>query len=281
MSVAGSAGRPGTVRILTWNIWWRFGDAPDERAAAIAETLADAAADIACLQEVYSDSADHDGERLADRLGFEMLSTPRVAGRDKQMHNVILSRWPVAESGCEALPGADGAPGVRRALWARIAAPSGPIVVIGTHLAYRFDESALRERQLTHILHLADRLRDIPAEESAPIILAGDLNAVPDSDEIRLLTGRRAGPIPNLVFTDCWPQVGADPGHTWVRRNPHLATATWPERRLDYIMTSWPRSKSIGRTVAAHLVGEGRPGSVWPSDHLGVAVDLTTGALPV
>lgn len=271
---------PGVMRLLTWNIWWRFGEQAPQRFDAIADALAQADADVVCLQEVYSDSGVHDGERLAERLGYSIVSTERATSRDQQMHNVVLSRWPISDWASEPLSANDGSPGVRRALWARLGAPIGPITVIATHLAFRFDESELRERQLTQILHLADRLRESPADESTPVILAGDLNAVPDSDEIRMLTGRRAAPVRNLVFTDCWPLVRDDPGHTWVSRNPHLAMATWPERRLDYVMTSWPRAKPIGTAVAAHLLGEAGANELWPSDHLGVAVDLTTGSIP-
>lgn len=102
----------------------------------------------------------------------------------------------------------------------------------------------------------------------------GDLNAVPDSDEIRLLTGRSAVPVPGLVFNDCWPQVRDDPGHTWVRRNPHLVDSVWPERRLDYVLVSWPRPAPLGNPVGAVLIGDGPVDGLWPSDHLGVAVDL-------
>lgn len=274
-------GQQPTMRVATWNIWWRFGADPAGRFEGIARELAESAADVICLQEVYIDRSGNDAQRLGERLGYEAIITDTLGEREQSMGNAVLSRWPVTEHGEVRLPGSDGRPGVRRALWVRVAAPTGTVTVICTHLAYRFDESALRSTQLEAVMALADELRSTPPEESPPVILAGDLNAVPDSDEIKMLTGRRPVPAPGLVFVDCWPQVSDDRGHTWVRRNPHLHDAVWPERRLDYVLTSWPRDKAIGRTVTARLLGDGPVDGVWPSDHLGVVVDLTTVAIRV
>ncbi|MCU1360933.1 MAG: hypothetical protein JWN99_2222, partial [Ilumatobacteraceae bacterium] len=44
------------------------------------------------------------------------------------------------------------------------------------------------------------------------MVVGGDFNAPPDSDEIRMLTGRRAVPIPDLVLSDCWEHVGEGDG---------------------------------------------------------------------
>jgi endonuclease/exonuclease/phosphatase family metal-dependent hydrolase len=148
--------------------------------------------------------------------------------------------------------------------------------VISTHLAYRFDESLVRQQQARALASLAADLRADPLR-SPPVLLCGDLNAVPDSDELRLLTGRSRAPVDGLVFNDCWPQVRDDPGHTWVRRNPHLSESLWPQRRLDYVLVSWPRPAPLGNPAQAFLVGDGPVDGVWPSDHLGVAVDLRAG----
>ena len=41
-----------------------------------------------------------------------------------------------------------------------------------------------------------------------PMLVGADLNAVPDSDEVRLLTGRRPG-VDGVVLSDVWEHVGA------------------------------------------------------------------------
>ena len=265
----------GTWRIATWNLWGHFGDDPEGRLPRIEAALRYLDADVVALQEVYADQAGgDDAVRLGDRLGrhtVRSLPDPEPAGA---IGNALLSRWPVIEQGADLLPNLDGRAGRRQALWAVLATPFGRLPVIATHLAFRFDESAVRQQQVRALLALAARLRSADPGRDPPVILCGDLNAVPDSDEIRLLTGRSEAPVPGLVFNDCWPQVSQEPGHTWVRRNPHLQHSVWPERRLDYVMVSWPRPAPLGNPVQAFLVGDGPIDGLWPSDHLGVAVDL-------
>ena len=108
-------------------------------------------------------------------------------------------------------------------------------------------------------------------------MLTGDLNAQPDADEVRLLTGASAPAVPGLVFTDAWAAGGdGSPGHTWDRRNPHLADATWPQRRLDYVLVSWPRPKPLGSVARCWLAGVEPVEGVVASDHHAVVADLRT-----
>jgi endonuclease/exonuclease/phosphatase family metal-dependent hydrolase len=266
--------RPGTWRVATWNLWWHFGPDPARRLRGIEATLRHSDADVVCLQEVYSDrSGVDDAHSLGARLGYHVVRTTPDPEAEQTLGNAVLSRWTVTDQGETRLPAAGGSAGHRRALWARLAAPFGPLPVVSTHLAYRFDESEVRQLQAAAVAELAATLRGEPSARP-PVLLCGDLNAVPDSDELRMLTGRARVPVPGLVFTDCWPQVRADPGHTWVRRNPHLADSVWPERRLDYVLVSWPRPAPLGNPTDAFLIGDGPLEGVWPSDHLGVAVDL-------
>ena len=111
------------------------------------------------------------------------------------------------------------------------------------------------------------------------MIIGADLNAVPDTTEVRLLTGRDAG-VAGIVFSDAWEQTGAGAGPTWRRENPHAADSAWPNRRIDYVLVSWPRPKPVGNPISAEIVGadpvdvDGR--AVWPSDHAAIVVDITT-----
>ena len=112
-----------------------------------------------------------------------------------------------------------------------------------------------------------------------PLIIGADLNAVPDSDEIQLLTGRSPG-VADIVFSDVWEQVGTGPGHTWRAENPYSTDSAWPNRRLDSLLVSWPRPKPVGNptrvwnvaTAPVEVDGE----SVWPSDHAAVVADFVT-----
>jgi endonuclease/exonuclease/phosphatase family metal-dependent hydrolase len=261
---------------MTWNLWWRFGPW-EERAAAVERVVADEAPDVVCLQEVWSDGDTSSAGRLAEALGLHhVLSDDPFAdlrsGRPG-FHNAILSREPIEVVASRPLPRADGSDGHRRALVARTTHGDRSWTVVSTHLDHRFDESAVRQLQCEALLALVAEVRDDP-DTSAPVVIGGDFNAVPDSDEIRLLTGRRAGPVRNLVLSDCWEFAGDGPGCTWRDDNPYQSVTAWPNRRLDYVFVSWPRPKPLGNPVRAWLAGVEPVDGVVASDHAAVVVDL-------
>lgn len=282
-----------TLRVMTWNLWWRFGD-HERREAAIIDVLRREAPDIVCLQEVWAsrddgrpdDSHGHDGgreetqaDRLAGALGMHACMTEHVWSDGLAFGNAVLSRWPVGTVVDEPLPRPDGRNGHRRLLLVRVDSPWGPWPVITTHLDHRFDASATRRRQLDRVMELAVEHRGEP-EHDLPLVLGGDLNAVPDSDEVRMATGRSAGAPSGIVFSDVWEQVGDGDGATWRRDNPHVAESAWPDRRIDQLMVSWPRPKPVGNPARAWLAGH-RPIEldgelVWPSDHAAVVAELRT-----
>jgi endonuclease/exonuclease/phosphatase family metal-dependent hydrolase len=262
------------LRVMSWNVWWRFGPWA-ERQPAIIDTIIAEAPDVLCLQEVWSDGETSLAGIVAERLGYHVAlsDNSRTRRGDIGFHNAVVSRWPITAIDSRPLPDSTGADGHRRALLVDLQTPWGAWPVVSTHLAYRFDESALRTAQVQTLQRLvADRRGD--PDHDLPTILCGDLNAVPDSDEIRLLTGRRPGP-PNLVFSDCWEQAGDGPGHTWRVDNPYQADTAWPNRRLDYVLVSWPRPKPVGNPRRAWLAGVAPIGGVTPSDHAAVVAELT------
>lgn len=116
--------------------------------------------------------------------------------------------------------------------------------------------SSTRQLQAARLLELASTWRGDPTSD-LPVVLGGDLNAVPDSEEVRLLTGRRPG-VAGIVFSDAWEQCGDGDGATWLRDNPHCADSAWPDRRIDYVMVSWPRPKPTGNPIRARRVADGR-----------------------
>lgn len=269
---------------MTWNLWWRFGE-HERRAPAIVEVLRREAPDIVCVQEVWAsrdehtDAVDDQAARLSEELGWSAISTEHVWHRGLAFGNAVLSRWPLELVADERLPGSDGRPTHRRALVVAVGTPWGRWPIIATHLEHRFDGSATRQAQLRRVLELVVEHRGGP-DRDLPVVLGGDLNAVPDSDELRMVTGRAAGAPPGVVLSDAWEQVGEGPGITWRRDNPHVGDSAWPDRRIDYVMVSWPRPKPTGNPVRAWLAGDrpelvdGEP--VWPSDHAAVVAELRT-----
>lgn len=265
---------------MTWNLWWQFGPWK-ERQPAVSAELQRIQPDVALLQEVWADEDGPDQAAiLASDLNMELVRTTAADGSPQKFGNAILSRWPIQSSSMTRLPTEDGAPSHRTALVAVVDTPAGPQPFVVTHLAWQYGAGPLRIRQLEAVVELADEHRN-QDPDAPPLVLGGDFNAVPDSDEIRRLTGLGPPFRPGQVFTDCWAAVGDGDGHTWTRDNPHAADALWPRRRLDYVFVVWPRPKPLGNPVSAQLAGtepivyDGGPdGGIVPSDHYAVVVDL-------
>lgn len=279
------------MRVLTWNLWYEFGPW-ESRQLAIRRVIEREDPDVICLQEVFctrtSTSTYSFADRLANELGHHSVTSdgpwfPRrestVAGEETAMGNAIISRWPIESHGQITLPGKDDDAGYRKAVHARIATPWGSWPIVSTHLNHRFDESAVRLRQVDALADLIVEMRGDSATD-LPVVVGGDFNAVPDSDEIRRLTGRTTTRHANLVLSDVWEQCGDGTGHTWRSDNRYQTDANWPNRRLDYVFVSWPRPKPMGHPRRAWLTGvepEDVDGlSVQPSDHAAVVVDLRT-----
>jgi len=261
------------VRVISWNLWWRFGPWA-ERQPAIAATLAAETPDVVCLQEVWGERGGADqAHTLGAALGLHVARSDGPWWEDVAFGNAVLSRWPIREIDTIRLPRPDGEPGHRSAVAAVIDHPAGSLVAVSTHLDHRFDASGARLAQVAALCRFVEGLR-ARVDPVWPVVVGGDLNAVPDSDEVRVLTGRSAPPVAGLVFTDAWEVAGDGPGWTWRDDNPYLGDAAWPRRRLDYVLVSWPRTKPIGQPQRAWLAGLDAVDGVHPSDHAAVVVDL-------
>ena len=258
-----------TLRVATWNLWWRHGDW-EARQPAILECLRDLDADIVALQEASSREPDQ-LEWLHAELGYHVVASPQGVDDRYGVVNGLLSRWPIISSRWEYLDVGDMPPH-RTVLQAIIESPSGALPVVCTHLSHGFDKSELRTRQLRQIAALVAEMRLEP--DVLPPLLLGDLNAVPEADEIRMLTGRGAAAVDGLVFSDVWEHAGSGPGATYAAANPHVTDSAWPERRLDYIMVGWPRPRPWGNPVDVRLFGTEPSGGVVASDHYGVVAEL-------
>ena len=267
------------MRLATWNLWWKFGPW-EARQHPIAIEIETVDADVLCLQEVWADNDADQAELLATSTGCFVARTTNAEGVAHRFGNAVLSRWPILHHHTVVLPGSDGAPSHRSALFCQIDVPGAahPWWIVSTHLEWRYSASLLRQRQLETIVKECERVRSLAPDTI--VVIGGDFNAVAESDEIRRLTGLSAPYGESMVFSDGWASVTDDPGHTWSRANPHSSNAQWPRRRLDAVFVSWPRPKPTGNPIAAELFGlVPRPtgegvAEIVPSDHYGVVVEL-------
>jgi endonuclease/exonuclease/phosphatase family metal-dependent hydrolase len=262
------------LRVLTWNVWWRFGPW-EARQLAILETLRHIDADIVCLQEVWET---RDGESqpraLADALGYQYVAAAGL-GLDlapESLGNAVLSRWPVTSGRAAALPAPKGLDELRVILRADVDGPRGALQVFCTHLNWRMDQSHVRQLQVAAACEFIGSTRD---ERTYPPILCGDFNAEPESAEIRLLTGQAAVPVEKLVFLDAWRVAGeGGPGWTWSRLNAFSANDPEPDRRIDYVFAGYPVEGARGEIVSARLEGVAPVDDVQPSDHYALLAEL-------
>jgi endonuclease/exonuclease/phosphatase family metal-dependent hydrolase len=198
-----------TVRILAYNI--KHGEGMDrvidlERAARLIDSLDP---DIVTLQEI--DSAVDRTFRVdqATRLG-ELTGMHSAFGgffdyQGGRYGMALLSKQPFVDVANHRLP--DGAePRTALAGRVRVGEPPVEILVVGIHLYATAEERYAQ----------AERLVEILADETAPVILAGDFNSRPRSEVMALLA--RSWQIPDK---------GAD----------HLTfPSDAPDREIDYIM---------------------------------------------
>ena len=268
------------MRVVTWNVWWRFGDWA-ARLEAIGQVLGGCGADIVCLQEVWADGSSNQAALLAERLGLHWAwaASPaptrwqrRIGDDSVQIGNAILSRSPIEAQHVVSLPDEPGQDEGRHALIAVLGGEDGPLAVGTTQLASPPHLSALRVAQVRHLATWTASI--VPPE--LPMVVTGDLNALPESDEVRLLEGHVTAPVvPGRVLVDAWRYADhLDPGFTWSRRNPHVAATFEIDARIDYVFVSPPRADGRGHVRSVRLTGDRPVDGTWPSDHAAVVVDL-------
>lgn len=258
-----------SVRVVTWNVWGRYGDW-HRRQAALEAALEGCQPDVVCLVESWSAEQTTQAESVAGRLGLpHSLFVGDWKEEDWTSGIGVASRWTIARHEERRLPGDIDAAGT--VLFADIDGPRGRLQLFVAMLDYPLDASARRQAQ---VQQLCQFVADTASRRHVTVV-CGDFNAAPDSDEIRMLTGRAAGPVPGLVFYDAWEVAGdGSSGTTWSNKNPLSAIGRYPDRRFDYIFSAWPRAGAAGHPTHCELLGVAVDDGVQISDHYGVLADL-------
>lgn len=262
---------------MTWNLWWRFGDWRQRR-KAILSVLDRERPDILGLQEVWADDRENLAGWLAGELGMHwVFGAPsdqqrwrdRVDDQTVSFGVAALSRWPLRGDKVCDLPQDPSRP----VLGVTVEAPHANVPLVVTHLSVQ-GGTARRLAQLEFVAQTVAGLEDT----GHPVIVVGDFNAEPDSDEVRRFAGAKTVPfVQGQVFFDAWRWAGpADPGFTWDRANPNVGEWIEPSSRIDYIYVQ-AKASSMGRILSARLAGDGPEGEIWPSDHAGVISELSDG----
>ena len=220
---------PVRVAVLTYNIY--HGQAADggSNLDAIAEIINSLKPDFVALQEVDNKTRRAKGldltAELSKRIGMKGIFGKAMDYDGGGYGEAVLSHYPVLEVKNNPLPHTDKAE-PRAALEILVELSGGvKIAFVGTHLDHQRDQN--------NRMMQTNRFMELYENYELPIILAGDLNAVPGSDPINLL-GRQ------------WSYATQD--------NP-LPTfpSVKPARKIDYIMF---KPKGRWRVVEVRVIDE-------------------------
>jgi len=217
------------VRILSYNIFHGETLNHDFDLERIAGVIRSVSPDIVALQEVDFKTRRAKNMDLVTRLGYLTGMLP-LFGRAMEYDGGeygegILSRFSFKETRNNPLPHSPrNEP--RDALEILVELPSGDeIVFIGTHLDHTRDQ--------TDRIVQAKRLNRLFKRNKKPTILAGDLNATPESEPMR-------------IFFKFWTDASArDPQPTF----PSFS----PRRRIDYVLF---RPASRWRVLESRVIEE-------------------------
>jgi endonuclease/exonuclease/phosphatase family metal-dependent hydrolase len=273
-SMGGDVTEPKTLRVATLNIWNRFGPW-DERLAAIRAGVRALAPDLLGLQEVVR-LAPGDGDGLDQTAvigeGFGYHAAYSRAHDEKWFGNALLSRWPITDTRVFELP-RGGTDERRTLLFAAVQSPFGAIPAFVTHLNWKFDEGHVRQAQIREIVA---HIQALPLPGGFPALLVGDMNAEPDSDEMRFLRGLTTlGGSRSVYFQDAFALAGdGSPGITYGKRNPFAAHLREPDRRIDYVFVHGRDERHRGEPLEARVCFDAPVDGTFPSDHFGVVATL-------
>jgi len=258
------------MRLATLNLWGERG--PIERRLPLAvEGLRAIGADVIALQEVRElPGLPNLAETIAGQLGMRHVFAPAMQWGGGVEGVAILTREPLAQVVVRELPHASEA--LRRVVLAgRVTTAEGSARIATTHLHYRLEHGREREDQA---LALDALFAAWPGEVR---VLLADLNATPDSDEVRFLCGQTTLRGRRTFLQDAWAlHHGERPGHTWAKENAFTAQMRWlrPGRRIDYVLVSAEEKDGRGEVMGCEIALDRPVDGVWASDHYALVADV-------
>lgn len=212
-ALACDAGEPIRLRVLSYNIHHAEGVDRKLDVERIARVILSAKPDLVALQEVdqkvkRSQGIDQPAE-LARLTKMHVAFGANIELQGGHYGNALLSRFPIARHKNHLLPNIEASE-QRGVIEAEVTLPDSkqPLLLFATHLDFRADD---RER-----LASAKVINELAAKHGEqPALLAGDLNATPDSKTLEQLA---------LM----WTRANDDP----------LATipVDLPKKQIDFIL---------------------------------------------
>jgi endonuclease/exonuclease/phosphatase family metal-dependent hydrolase len=257
-----------TIRVMTWNVWWRFGGNWQQRERGLHHVLSEVRPDLLGLQECWGYADTSQAEVLAEQLGMfsafvrvglpaEPFPVEEPTQTGATMGLGLLSRWPLRTVVAAGMPSADRH---LSALVATVDHPRGSLRVVVGVTSFEPDRVVETSQQLETLERL------VSAGGYLPGVLLADLNYDFEFTAMR-----------ELRLSDGWAaaDAGADP-ITYGPSNRFADPAAKQQygRRIDHVLC---HPGQVGaRAVWARIIRD-EPHGFPPSDHYPVVVDI---ALP-
>lgn len=234
-AAAGAADQERPLRVLCYNIHYGQGMDGAYDIPRLAAVINQAQPDLVALQEVdvgvLRSGRVHQAQALGRLTGMAVRFGPTQHYEGGLFGNAVLTRLPILDVAIHPLPYTDSTPErttyPRGAIAVVVRAPCGQSVrFVSTHFQHNVPEDRVEEAKAINGL-FAD------PGDPLPTILAGDINAVPDSEPVQILQQR-------------WTNASDDPPAPSV-------PSVKPTSRIDYIFY---RPQTRFRLVQAEVIDE-------------------------
>lgn len=216
-----------TIRVMSYNIHYGVGMDGLLNLARIAHVIRDHAPDLVGLQEIGNDAM---AQELGRLTGMSVVFGPSK-GQSTGYGDAILSKHPFAFVGNHAIPSASSSRYQAMAVDVDLSAVFGAnslVRLINTH----FDWLKTVGSQEARLASVSLIQKAFCEGVDLPMILTGDLNALPDSKPLRRLGA------------DGWTQ-GRPPWPLLTIGTPN------PDRQIDYVLVKPNRGWQVGRVYVA------------------------------
>jgi endonuclease/exonuclease/phosphatase family metal-dependent hydrolase len=224
-----------TIRVLCYNIHYGQGTDGEYDIERLAKVIKRADPDLVALQEVdvgvKRSGRVHEAQRLAELTGMAVRFGPTQHYEGGLFGNAVLTRLEILNVQIHPLPytesTAERTTYPRGAIAVTVRAPGGePLRFVSTHFQHNVPDDRVAEAKAINRLFAG-------GDASTPTILAGDMNATPDAEPIKILLEK-------------WSHAIDDPPAP-------SAPATKPRSRIDYVFF---RPAGRFRLVTATVIDE-------------------------
>jgi len=221
------------LRVLCYNIHYGQGNDGVYDLERLADVIRKTKPDLVALQEVdvvvERSGRVHQARRLSELTGLPVRYGPTQHYQGGLFGNAVLTNLPIVDVRIEPLPYTESTADLttypRAAIAVTVTSKSGkPLRFISTHFQHNVPEDRVAEAKAINTLFAND-------DETMPTILAGDMNATPESEPVQILNEKWT----NAIDADVSPSV----------------PSSQPRTRIDYVFYRGASLKMLESSVIA------------------------------